>query len=209
MRRGTMRRMLRTLVIISCTALLASANPAAESTPAPQGAAHGCIADGNGYLRATIRGAMSLDVNWKNAQMECEGGPRPDGSGVRVAFAGPRHADGRRLRLVFGVDTLKEGHPARDVPTNLTVIFEGEQRLFTTRGDDHCTVDELHQERIGPLGGAQRTWRIVARGFCIAPASTLTGDARILISKFDFSGVAEFDDPPPPQPPTTATEQKL
>ena len=111
---------------------------------------------------------MSLDVNWHNAEMECEGGPRPDGSGVRVAFAGPRHPDGRRLRLVFGVESLQEGHPARDVPTNLTVIFEGEQRLFATRGDDHCTVDELRQERIGALGGAQRSWRIVARGFCIA-----------------------------------------
>ena len=137
---------------------------------------------------------MSLDVNWHNAEMECEGGPRPDGSGVRVAFAGPRHPDGRRLRLVFGVEALQEGHPAHDLPTNLTVIFEGEERLFATRGDDHCTVDELHQERVGALGGTQRAWRIVARGFCVAPASSLTGDARILVSSFDFAGVARFDD---------------
>jgi len=210
MRRGTLRRMLRTLMIILCAAILAGAGPAAWSTDAAKAPTHGCIAAGNGYLRATIRGAMSVDVNWNNAQMECEGGPRPDGSGVRVAFAGPRHADGRRLRLVFGVDSLQEGHPARDAPTNLTVIFEGDQRLFATRGDDHCTVDELRQERVGALGGQQRTWRIVARGFCIAPASSLTGDARILVSKFDFAGVAEFDDPPPRPPiPQNVPEQKL
>jgi hypothetical protein len=193
--------MLRIILILGVAALgggaLAARSAAAASTPA-----HGCLAGGNGYLRATIRGAASLDVNWQNAEMECEGGPRPDGTGVRVAFAGPRHPDGRRLRLVFGVESLQEGRPARDLPTNLTVIFEGEERLYATRGDDHCTVDELHQERVGNLGGATRTWRIVARGFCVAPASSLTGDARILVSSFDFAGVAAFDDaaaPPPPE----------
>ena len=51
------------------------------------------------------------------------------------------------------------------------------------------------QERLGALGGPQRSWRIVARGFCIAPASTLNSDARILVSRFDFAGQAVFEDP--------------
>jgi len=158
------------------------------------GRSAGCLPGGNGYLRAKIRGAMNLDVNWHNADMQCEGGPRPDGSGLRVAFAGPAHADGRRLRLVFAVDAVHEGRAGHALPTNLTVIFEGEERLFATRGDDHCTVDELHQERIGALGGAVRSWRIIARGFCIAPASTLDADERILVSSFDFAGTAVFED---------------
>jgi hypothetical protein len=201
-----MRRLV--LVIVSATAL-GGGWLTARAANAPPAAARGCLAGGNGYLRATIRGAMSLDVNWHNAEMECEGGPRPDGSGVRVAFAGPRHPDGRRLRLVFGVESLQEGRTAHDLPTNLTVIFEGEQRLFATRGDDHCTVDELRQERVGALGGAQRSWRIIARGFCVSPASNLSGDARILVSSFDFAGVARFEDQglPPATPATPA--QKL
>lgn len=189
--------MLRLLALILSAAALGGGCLAARSADTPQKSTHGCLAGGNGYLRATIRGAMSLDVNWKNAEMECEGGPRPDGSGVRVAFAGPRHPDGRRLRLVFGVESLQEGHPAHELPTNLTVIFEGEERLFATRGDDHCTVDDLRQERVGALGGPQRSWRIIARGFCVSPASSLTGDARILVSSFDFAGVARFEDPDP------------
>ena len=176
------------------------ASHAAEPAAAPQ-AAHGCLAGGNGYLRATIRGAMNLDINWKNSELECEGGPRPDGSGLRLAFAGPPHADGRRMRLVFGVEAAHEGRAGRDLPTNLTVIFEGEERLFSTRGDDHCTVDDLRQERVGALGGPVRSWRIVARGFCVSPASTLDAKARILVSKFDFAGTAVFDDSPPPEPP--------
>ncbi|MBV9724291.1 MAG: hypothetical protein JO299_03865 [Gammaproteobacteria bacterium] len=158
------------------------------------GAAPGCLPTGNGYLRARIRGALNLDIDWRNAEIECDGGPRPDGSGVRVSFAGPPHGDGRRTRLVFGVGSVVEGRSGHDLPTNLTVIFEGEQRLFATRGADHCTVDDLRQERVGALGGPKRTWRIIARGFCIAPASTLDSDARILVSRFDFAGNAVFEE---------------
>jgi hypothetical protein len=78
-------------------------------------AAHGCLPSGNGYLRARIRGALDLDIDWGNAEIECDGGPK-------------------------------------------------------------------------------RSWRIIARGFCIAPASTLNSDARILLNRFDFAGSAVFED---------------
>jgi len=196
-------------LLLSCLAVLLTAAPASRSAAPAPAKGHGCLPTGNGYLRARIRGAMNLDVNWHDADMQCEGGPRPDGSGLRVAFAGPRHADGRRLRLVFGVDSAREGHAGHELPTNLTVIFEGEDRLFATRGDDHCTVDELRQERVGALGGGVRAWRIVARGFCIAPASTLNSDARILVSSFDFAGSAVFEETPAEQPAPQPPLQKL
>ena len=192
--------------------IAADAQPGTHAAPATALAAegagtrtttigHGCLPTGNGYLRARIRGALNLDIDWNNAEIECDGGPRPDGSGVRVSFAGPAHSDGRRLRLVFGVGSVHEGRSGHDLPTNLTVIFEGEERLFATRGEDHCTVDELRQERVGALGGPKRSWRIIARGFCISPASTLSSDARILVDRFDFAGNAVFEDEPPEHAP--------
>ncbi len=171
----------------------ARADDTAQQRSARLPGAHGCLPTGNGYLRARIRGALNLDIDWADGEIECDGGPRPDGSGVRVSFAGPPHGDGRRTRLVFGVGSVREGRAGRDLPTNLTVIFEGEQRLFATRGADHCMVDELRQERVGALAGPKRTWRIIARGFCIAPASTLDSEARILVSRFDFAGNAVFE----------------
>jgi hypothetical protein len=201
---------------VAATAAVAAATPAPpaartdQAAPAGSATAHGCLPGGNGYLRARIRGAMNLDIDWRNAEIECEGGPRPDGSGVRVSFAGPQHADGRRLRMVFGVDSVREGRGGHALPTNLTVILEGEGRLFATRGDDHCTVDELRQERLGAVAGPKRSWRIVARGFCIAPASTLDSNARILVSRFDFAGNAIFEDQPrAPAAPPHAPGQKL
>jgi hypothetical protein len=97
------------------------------------------------------------------------------------------------LRLVFGVSAAREGHGGRSLPTNLTVIVEGAQRLYTTRGEDHCTVDKLSQQRL-PAAGAARRYRIVARGFCVAPAATLNNAERILVESFDFAGNAVFGD---------------
>lgn len=168
----------------------ASAPPPANVPPA---APRGCLPTGNGYLKARIRGALDLDIDWRNAELECDGGPRPDGSGIRMSFLGPKRADGRRLRMVFGVSAAREGRSGHALPTNLTVIVEGAQRLYTTRGDDHCTVDTLNQQRLR-APGTPRKYRVVARGFCVAPATTLNNNERILVSSFDFAGSAVFGD---------------
>lgn len=173
----------------------APANPLAGLPAAGPKSAQGCLTSGDGYLRARIRGALQLDVSLHDAELECDGGPRPDGSGIRVSFAGPARSDGRRLRMVFGVAAAKEGVTGRELPTNLTVIFEGEQRMFATRGDDKCTVDEFKQERLGAPGGATRSYRVIARGFCIAPIKALNGEQTILVNSFDFAGNVTFEDP--------------
>ncbi|HEU4626169.1 MAG TPA: hypothetical protein VFS52_15475 [Steroidobacteraceae bacterium] len=170
---------------------LRSIAPTAESAAKPRG----CLPSGNGFLRARIRGALNLDINWHNAELECEGTVRPNGNGIRLSFAGPIHSDGRRLRMVFGVADAAEGGSGSALPTNLTVIFEGEKRLFATRGDDRCTVDKLDQERFGALGGPTRSYRVVARGFCIEPVAGLATNERIVVSSFDFAGQVTFGTP--------------
>jgi hypothetical protein len=170
------------------------ANPLSSLPAAGSKSTHGCLASGDGFLRARIRGALQLDVSLHNSELECDGGPRPDGSGIRVSFAGPARSDGRRLRMVFGVATATEGVNSRELPTNLTVIFEGEERMFATRGDDRCTVDEFNQERVGALGGPIRTYRVIARGFCIAPVKALNSEQTILVNSFDFAGTITFED---------------
>jgi hypothetical protein len=149
----------------------------------------GCLADGTGYFRARIGGSLTIDVNWKGAQLECSGEVRPDGSGLRVSFAGPGPG-GKLLRVVFGVVSAHEGSAGRELPTNLTALLEG-GRIFATRGDDKCTMDQLTQRQL-PGQSKLRVWRIEGRGFCVAPANALVGKAHILISRFDFAGRIEF-----------------
>lgn len=151
-----------------------------------------CIGDGTGFMRARIRGALNMDLNWKDAELACGGEARPDGSGLRVSFAGPGPG-GRVMRLVFGVRSAREGAPGKELPTNLTVLLDG-GRIFATRGDDKCTLDQLTQRSLPDKPGS-RAWRIEARGFCVEPMNALAGNGRILISRFDFAGRIEFSGP--------------
>jgi hypothetical protein len=185
------------LALLATTALAAPPPEGAPQTlSTPLKGSHQCLAAGGGYLRARIRGALQLDVDLRNSELECDGGARPDGSGIRLSFAGPLRSDGRRLRMVFGISGAAEGVAGRARPTNLTVIFEGEERIFATRGDDKCTTDELRQERTGALGGPTRSYRIIARGFCIAPVNALNNNGQtILITSFDFAGSITYEDP--------------
>ena len=141
-----------------------------------------------------MRGALDLDLDWKDAQMQCEGGPRPSGNGVRVSIGGPARGEGRRIRIVFGIAGVPEGGTGTTLRTNVTILFEGESRIFATKGDDKCTVDSLTQRRVESLGGDRAIYRVEARGFCLGPATSLSRDERILLTSFDFAGRVEFGD---------------
>jgi hypothetical protein len=165
--------------------------PSADSA-----AMSGCFLAGDGYLRARVRGALQMDLDWKDADMECAGGPRPPGKhgskGIRVSIGGPSRGDGRRIRLVFGIAGIGEGAGGETLRTNVTLLFEGEQRVFATQGDDKCTVDKLTQQRVETLGGPHAVYRVVARGFCLGPATSLSRGERVILTSFDFAGRVEF-----------------
>jgi hypothetical protein len=202
--RGTMATAVATTLVITLAALgPAAASAGAQDLPRallPAASLGGpCLLSGRAYLRAQIRGAVRLNVDLHGRQLSCEGEPRLDGSGIRLGFEG--RVGQRRVRMVFGIDGAHEGRPGRELPTNLTVIFEGERQLFATQGDGNCTVDRLRQKRIGgasgpgpsPRGGVRtRSYRIVAHGFCIAPANDVLGKQRIMVTTFDFAGRVDF-----------------
>jgi hypothetical protein len=191
----------RACCAVLCAAMLSFPHASmAEGTTKPAASpSQGCLAAGGGYLRARVRGALDLDLNWKNAEMQCAGGPRPPGkdnksNGVRVSIGGPLRDGTHRIRLVFGIAGIGEGGGGTALRTNVTVLFEGENRVFATQGDDKCTVDSLAQERVETLGPGTAVYRVVARGFCIGPATSLSREERVVLTSFDFAGRVEFSD---------------
>jgi hypothetical protein len=187
-----------TVLLLACAL---SVMPAGGASPSPTTRATGCLASGDGYLRARVRGALDLDLDWKDAQMECAGAPRPSGNGVRVSIGGPLRGEGRRIRLVFGIGGVGAGASGTALRTNVTLLFEGESRLYATLGDDKCTTDSLTQSRIETLGDPRAVYRVVARGFCVGPASNPTHTERVVITSFDFAGRVEFEDDGPHESP--------
>lgn len=170
------------------------APPPAATVPA----AATCLPGERGYFRASLRGALDAELDWRGAGLQCEGGARPEGRGLRVSFLGPADASGRQLRFVFGIAAAPGVGMSRTAPTNVTVIVEGQRQLYATQGDDKCAVEALSQEPVAaatrPYPGEARLYRVAARGYCIDPAATLDGSARLYINRFDFAGLARFED---------------
>jgi hypothetical protein len=171
-------------------ALPAIAPPAAA--PAGAAAASSCLPSHDGYLRLRMRGDRNIDIDWHDADMVCDGGPRPGQQGIRLTFAGPGRRGEHSLRFVFGIAAAPGVHGARNVPTNVTVIFEGEKKLYSTAGDGKCTVDEVSEQSLA-APDRPHLQRISARGFCTAPAAALAGTSGLLLSRFDFAGIMVDD----------------
>jgi hypothetical protein len=169
-----------------------------------------CDAPPDAFLEAHLAGAVNAVVNWRAADMRCDGMRRPDGQGLRVTFSGGQGAE--QLTLVFGVPRLAEGAAGHEVPVNVTLIRAG-HALYGTLGEGKCVLDEVRQEAMpapSPAAApatppaeaipAPRYWRIEARGFCLEPARAIGGGrGAILLSTFDFRGQVTWEpDAPPP-----------
>lgn len=193
-----MRSLVLVLALISVTACAqdgAPASPASSSLglAAAGRAANGCLPDGNGLLQAELRGALIADVAWRDAQMQCDGGPRPDGKVLRVTVAGPLEASpprvARQIRFIFGIGlTDTAAGAAQALPTNVTVIVEGENLLFATLGNDKCAVEDLRRERL-----SAQLEKVSGRGYCIGPATDLTGELRLLVPTFTFTAAVPIE----------------
>jgi hypothetical protein len=175
----------------------ADAAPTTGTVPttdvAPAAVAPGCLPSHDGYLRLRMRGASNMDIDWHDADMQCDGGPRPGQQGLRVTFLGPGRRGEHNLRFVFGIAATAGARSAHNVPTNVTVIFEGEHKLYSTAGDGKCTIDEFSEVRLpGKLDPHLR--RLSARGFCTASATTVAGRNGLLLSRFDFAGLVLDED---------------
>lgn len=167
--------------------------------PTPATPTSACLPDGSGFLRARLKGDLDLTIDWRGDAVNCAGMPRPDGLGLRVRFAG---GDERKLTLLFAAPRLGAGESASAVPVNVTVVEEGAARIYGTLGADKCLLDSVTQTRLDDPGLPPDTWRIAARGFCTEPARAPVGNARVLVTTFEFVGRVSYGEDPGADPPS-------
>ena len=75
--------------------------------------------------------------------------------------------------------------------------------IYSTRGDDKCTIDELSRTPLG-TSPAAHALRVSGRGFCVAPAAAIDGGEGLLLSRFDFAGLVIDDESDAAADPATA-----
>ena len=163
---------------------------APPSPPQRASAAALCLPGERGFFQASLRGALDVKPDWRGAQLQCTGGARPDARGLRLSFGATLPNGKRTLRIVFGIAAAPGVLRSAAVPANITVIVEGENRIYSTLGDDKCTVEALVQEQLPQ----SKDYRIAARGFCTAPAVAVGGTERLYIDRFDFAGRVQLED---------------
>jgi hypothetical protein len=154
-------------------ALPAVPGTAMPGLPAPSAVPADCLASGDGYLHARVRGTVDATIDWPNSGTQCQGESKSQPPGVRLSF---QRAAGAKpdLLFVFGLTGIRRGQPAHATGANLTVIVHGKNQIFGTLGDSRCTVDSLAQRALPAPG----TYRVEARGFCTQPRAQFAGRAR-------------------------------
>jgi hypothetical protein len=202
MRTMHITRAIATLISASICMACAQESPSAFDAPAanlsPTTSAQGCLPLLDGSFTAQLRGDIVADIHWTNLQMQCEGGVRPRDAGIRASITGPLMTAGprkeQRLRFVFGIATQDiAAGSAREFPTNITLILEGEQQLYSTQGDK-CASEQLERS---PLPASQpRKERVHVRGYCVLPAADISGTRRVLVPTFEFTSVIDAPETP-------------
>jgi hypothetical protein len=158
---------------------------AAEAAPTLR-----CLPAKDGFLAMRLRGSIEADLRWAEPALACTGMSRPDGRGLRLRFAGER--GGGELAVVFAAPELGVGASGRGVPVNVTLLDGAGERIYGTQGDSRCVFDEVEQQPITDPNLPPRSYRVVARGFCVAPARALDGDGAVLLTRFDFAGIVSW-----------------
>lgn len=153
--------------------------------PANAVAQQGCGTEG--HVETTVYGALVGKVRWNADSMDCEGMPRPDGTGMRLRFAGI--ADTTPLAIIIGVTGIGPEQTAAELPTNVTVIEEGEGRFFSTADLDACWTDIESQVVIDADTGR---YAIDGTLYCISPLAEVNGSGSVSIPELRFSGLVDW-----------------
>lgn len=161
----------------------------AEAGAAP---ATRCLPARDGFIRMRLRGSIEEEIDWSEPALECTGMSRPDGKGFRLRFAGARA--GGELAVVFAAPELGIGSSGRGVPVNVTLLDGAGGRIYGTQGEGRCSFDEVEQRPLEDASLPPRSFRVSARGFCVAPARAVDGDGAVLLTRFDFAGLVTWSE---------------
>lgn len=178
------------------TAIDRTSTPVPSLTPTPEvvrpdlidPAARVCISAGDGFFRATLRGAVERELDWGNTGTNCSGAGIVGVEGWQQSF-GRTEPGGERLDVLFSIGGAAEGGTGEGFPVRLTVatVIDGESVLFVTPVGG-CSIDITEQAPLSedPLG---RVYRVTAQGACAEPATELDGERSVEVPDFAFTGV--------------------
>jgi hypothetical protein len=158
--------------------------PAAETEPEPAVSTCG----GDGYLQASLSGALTADVDWPDAALRCESMRRPEDRGVRLRLSG--EVRGERLSFIIALPELGAGQTGKGYDGVVTITVEGSGRFFSTPNLGACWADIETNRPLADPDGAHIVAGIVD---CVGPLGEFNGDAYVDLRGLRFSGIGDWN----------------
>ena len=118
--------------------------------------------------------------------MACDGMPKPEGSGIRLAFR--EHIDPNKpgLSFVIGIDGATLGQPFAELAANVTLNDQTGGRFYGTQGQEQCWASTT--ELVELRGTTEPTWRINGILYCAGALPAATGTGSVTLVELEFSG---------------------
>lgn len=168
-------------ILVACSD---APEPAAEAEIEPAASTCG----GEGYLHATLSGALSADLDWPDAALRCESMRRPDDRGVRLRLSGD--VRGERLSFIIALPELRAGVTGKGFDSVVTVTVEGSGRFFSTPNLGACWADIETNKALADTGGSHVVAGVLD---CVGPLGEFNGDAYVDLRGLRFSGVGDWN----------------
>ena len=178
------------LVLGLMSGILAACEETANHVAASTAAEAPSLACGeDGYLATTLYGAISATLDWSAADLNCEGMPRPDNEGARLRLAG---VDGdRRIAFIIAIPGLARGTVGSELPSNVTLIEEGQGRFFSTPDLNNCWTDVT---RFEALGASTSAFAVGGTLYCVRPIAEVNGSSSVSLAELRFQGLLDWSD---------------
>ena len=141
----------------------------------------------SGFLVTTLYGAIALDLDWGPNDLACEGMRRPDAKGARLRFAGS--TEEREIAFIIALPDLEPGETAAELPSNVTLIEEGNSRFFSTADLNNCWTDITTLEA---LDGGESRFAIGGILYCVQPLAEINGSSSVSLSEIRFRGLLDW-----------------
>lgn len=141
----------------------------------------------NGGLRVDLAGGIRASLDWQSDEMVCEGMPRPDDAGARIRLSGPVRNEGeaKTLTFILGLPDLAAGQTGAELPTNVTLVEEGNGRFFGTPDTSSCWTDVTTHRLVE---GSESEYMIGGDLYCVLPLAELNGSASVTFTELSFTG---------------------
>jgi hypothetical protein len=160
--------------------------PAPEPAPEPAAPAAAAACGSEGFLTATLGGALQAEVDWRDPTLQCESMRRPDDRGVRLRFTG--EVSGERLAIIIAMPHLEAGVTGPEFDSIVTITVEGTGRFFSTPNLGSCwTAVSVN----GPLADGKHT--VAGTLTCVGPLGEYNGSAFVDVRDLEFSGIADWN----------------